>query len=244
MKWITKPQGYTPLMETPTGRIKLLDLSYGAVLEDGGGQPMNGMTPVLYGNIRGWIKSEWLNEYVQNFDVDCVDVSDIQTPDSPVAQYITWKGVKQYNMCGEMAVCYLLQIKLSEFLKTWEIKQLSFYQRVFGQGKARGTGAGELVEMFQPYNIYADLITSKFYSPDLLNLYAYIAIVGVKINTSTGRLNGSGVGHWVVVTGNTPERTGYGMVEVYNPFPNKIETYSYAEFLASARTPYRILTGE
>jgi hypothetical protein len=104
---------------------------------------------------------------------------------------------------------------------------------------ARGTGEDELVKMFGLFNTKAETLQPKYkrYTPELLTKLTG-AIVGVKISSATGRLKGGGVGHWVVVTNVVNERVGYGLVYVYNPFPNRIEVYSYAEFLASAQVPF------
>jgi hypothetical protein len=67
------------------------------------------------------------------------------------------------------------------------------------------------------------------------------AVVSVYIDKYSGRLKPSGILHWVVVTAVTPERTGYGRVEIYNPFPNRIEAYSWSEFVASAGVPYGVV---
>jgi len=52
-----------------------------------------------------------------------------------------------------------------------------------------------------------------------------------------GRLRGQGIGHWVIVDSVEPERFG-GQVYIYNPAPNRIEEYSYDQFIASAVKPF------
>jgi hypothetical protein len=241
-KWIVKRNGYTPLMETATGTRKLQNLYYGIVVEGDKGADVNGFSPVEYGGQYGWIKSEWIEDYIEGMDSNCVDIADIQTADpNDAQQYIDWKGIKQVNFCGQLCVCYSLGLKLSDFLNTWYTKQPSLYQRIFGAGRARGTGPGELVEMYQFMDINAKLYNDKQYSPARLQSLASHVIVSTRIDTATGRLNGGGVGHWVLVTDVIPERTGYGFVDVYNPFPNRLERYSWAEFIASARMPYGVI---
>ncbi len=190
----------------------------------------------------GWVEARKVETYNENFERDCVYVKDIQTHDLRDAeQYIIWKkesSLTQVNMCGELSICYLLKIKLSEMLEKWEQDEPSFWRKVFGSGKARGTYAEELVKIFDLFGKQAETLAKyKSYTPDLLNNLIG-AIVGVKISPRTGRLAGSGAGHWVVVTEVLNERAGYGLVYIYNPFPNRIEVYSYAEFLASAQKPY------
>jgi hypothetical protein len=65
-------------------------------------------------------------------------------------------------------------------------------------------------------------------------------IASVNMDGGTGWLRGSGVLHWVVVTKVIPERNGLGFVEVYNPAMNRIEYYSWQEFINSARMPYGV----
>jgi len=249
-KWTNSPS-YTPLMQYPKKGLKILDLNPATVIESTGETSIStdGLIweCVLYNTLNktyvGWIESRLLDPYAENYARDCVDILDIQTPDPTDAeQYVLWDKYRQVNLCGELAVCYLLNIELSTLLKHWQVTQPSFFKRIFGQGMARGTGDGELVEMFALFGGVAQRLTElvKVYTPYGLSrlLQEKGVIVGVKIDSKSGRLRGQGVGHWVVVTKVFPERVGYGMVEIYNPFPNRIETYSWQEFLASARSPF------
>ena len=63
--------------------------------------------------------------------------------------------------------------------------------------------------------------------------------MGVKINKYTGGLQPTGVPHWVVVVDVHSERIGYGLVEVYSPFPNRVGSIRWQEFIASAEDPFR-----
>lgn len=245
-KW-TAFSGYTTLMSAPgASGTKMCDINPNTLIESTEEtQEVNGVVfeRVTYNsskNFEGWVERGKIESYHENFPRDCVDVKAIQTPDIRDAeQYVLWKATKQVNMCGEMSVCYLLKIPLVQLLEKWEATAPNFWKSVFGQGMARGTGEDELVKMFGLFDTKAFALQGKYkrYTPELLtNLIG--AVVGVKISPATGRLNGSGVGHWVVVTEVFSERIGYGLVYVYNPFPNRIEVYSYAEFLASARVPF------
>jgi len=68
----------------------------------------------------------------------------------------------------------------------------------------------------------------------LINKYL---IAGVKIDKFSGKLRGQGVGHWVVLDKITPNEINGGWVELYNPFPNKRQEYSYVEFIKSCSGP-------
>ena len=67
----------------------------------------------------------------------------------------------------------------------------------------------------------------------------HYVLAGVNISGRTGRLQPSGVAHWVVVTKITPQGNlvggNGGWVEIYNSFPNCWEEYSYREFKEAFR---------
>jgi len=210
--------------------VEILDMSIGEI-----------WTKISYGDSNGWMESKFLEPYVQNYPADCVEIYDIQTPDKYDAQqYVNWKGVKQVNMCGEMCVAYLLRSPLSTILRDWEGMKPSFFRRIFGQGRAAGTGYGDLIDLLALFSVTGIPFLEKTYTPDALMQLVEnkFVIAGCKIDSTTGRLRGQGVGHWVGITDVFQERTGYGHVDIYNPYPNRIERYSWAEFVASAHAPY------
>jgi hypothetical protein len=139
--WISKPQGYTPLLQLAGGRVKLLDLSPRQVVENMGAD-MSGFTPVKYGKYIGWVDKRYLEDYQEALPKDCVYVADIATPDEfDAQQYVNWNGIKQVNMCGQMCICHLLdsRMTLTNLLTTWKSKSPSLFTRIFGAGRARGT---------------------------------------------------------------------------------------------------------
>jgi hypothetical protein len=239
-KW-TSFSGYTSL--TDARGVKIRDLNPNTVIEATGEfmQRLGSLFEhVVIDGVEGWVESRKVELYTENYPRNCVDLSGIQTPDThDFEQYVYWHKKKQVNLCGPISACYILGISLSEMLERWEIKKPTFWRSVFGDGIARGTGEGELVSMLELFDVKAQTLQPRYkvYTPDLLS-YLIGSIVGVKMSTATGRLNGGGVGHWVVVTDVLNERSGYGLVYIYNPAPNCIEVYSYAEFLASARVPF------
>lgn len=241
-KW-TSHSGYTRLVDDHG--VKLCELNPNTVMDATGEvKILNGIVlerVVYFTDVRndGWVESAKVEEYRENYKRDCVNISAIQTPSKQDAeQYVFWKSYKQTNMCGELSVCYLLNISLAHLLERWEVAHPTFWQSVFGIGKARGTGESELVKMFELFDVNAKTLQTNYrrYTPYILEGLLG-AILGVKISGSTGRLASSGIGHWVVLTDVLSERVGYGLVEIYNPFPNRVEVYSYAEFLASAKAP-------
>ena len=68
-------------------------------------------------------------------------------------------------------------------------------------------------------------------------LEKYYLIAGVKIDLNSGKLRGQGIGHWVVLDKIVPNGINGGWVELYNPFPNKRQEYSYDEFIKSCGGP-------
>jgi len=244
-KWTVR---FTPMKSSlAAGSAKLLDIPANSIVETTG-ETVVEWERCVYRTSRkewiGWIHEAFIEQYIEGLPKDCVDVGDMQTEDTTdPAQYVLWGGYKQVNMCGEMCVAYLLGVPLRSVLEKWKADSLPFYKRVFGSGKARGTGDAELVDIFKTMGWPAKQLSPEleYYFPQALQL-AIISnggiIAGVKIDSATGRLRGQGVGHWVVPVSVHPERSGYGTIEIYNPFPNRIEVYSWAEFVASARRPF------
>ena len=207
----------------------------------------------------GFVYVGFLEGYIENTDAlpkDCV-VIDTATPDpNDAAQYALVHGVKQVNLCGELCAAFLLNLPLMDVLAEWERETPDIYRRVFNwfSGKqARGTGPAEIQSMLAAFSTSSTLLSTLLFDPVLgrtrytvsgLKRLACRAVVSVKIDKYSGRLKPSGILHWVVVTDVIPERTGYGGVEVYNPFPNRIEAYSWSEFIASAGVPYGVALDE
>jgi hypothetical protein len=195
----------------------------------------------------GWVYIGWLEDYEEHYPANCVEIPN-QTPDlRDAAQYFLLNGIKQTNICGEACAAYILGKSLQEILDNWKREEPSIWKSVFGEGKLRGTGYGELISIFEIYSVQAKSLTDMLTDPVIARprytvsgLRDLVAsgnvIAGVNIDNA-GRLKPSGMRHWVVVTAVHPERTGYGTVEIYNPFPNRIEIYSWNEFHTSAKVP-------
>jgi hypothetical protein len=65
-------------------------------------------------------------------------------------------------------------------------------------------------------------------------------ITSCHINTHSGLLAPKGALHWIVLIDIRSERNGQGMATYYNPAMNCVESSSWAEFIASAQTPYGV----
>ena len=204
----------------------------------------------------GFIYTQYLEPYVELLPRDCVKISTPTPNPNDAEQYAIVHGVKQTNLCGELCAAYLLKVSLDDLLSEWQKDEPSLYQRVFNfftDKHARGTGAGEVKTMLESFSRSAQFLMDSLRDPILkvprytvtaLKQIAGRVIVGVKINKYTGRLQPTGVPHWVVVVDVHPERIGYGLVEVYNPFPNRVEVYSWQEFIASAVNPLGVVMDE
>ena len=197
----------------------------------------------------GFVYVGYLEPYFESLPINCVKISSATPNLSDAEQYAVLHGVTQTNLCGELCAAFLLGVSLEDLLAEWERDHQPIYRRVFdwfGSKKARGTGVGEVQSMLSAFSRYSQSLADVLRDPEL-NTVRYTvskmqelagrAIVSVKINKYSGRLQPSGILHWVVVTNVIPERTGYGWVHIYNPFPNRIEVYSWDEFMKSAGIP-------
>ena len=204
----------------------------------------------------GFIYTMYLEEYVESLPKDCVKIATATPDPNDAAQYAITHGIKQTNLCGELCAAYLIGVSLEDLLAEWQKDEPTIYQAVFNwfNGKhARGTGIGEVESMLDSFSRSSQPLSTVLRDPILkkprytvsgLASLAGRSIVGVRINKYTGRLQPSGILHWVVVTGVRPERSGYGAVEIYNPFSNRIEAYSWQEFIVSAGAPFGVVMDE
>jgi hypothetical protein len=258
-KWVNR---FAPLYKpeanmntTPlTLRTKIMDL-YERTVVEATGEVRDPYEEVKYttetGTTTGWMFSADLEEYVEKYPKDCVVIPNKTANPNDFEQYFIYNGVKQVNACGELCVCYALGISLQELLDSWQVKAPTFWKSVFGGGKARGTGSGDLVQMLDIFSRSSMQLTTALFEPHIKrNRYTIkgmqrliengSVIASVNIDSTSSWLRGSGVLHWVVVTKVIAERNGLGFVELYNPAMNRIEYYSWAEFINSAHQPYGV----
>jgi hypothetical protein len=235
--------------------IKIMDLFERTVVESTG-QKKDPYEEVQYTTdasiiITGWMYQADLEDYTENYPRDCVVIYN-QTPSpNDFQQYFIFNGVKQVNACGELCVAFVLGISLQELLENWQVKLPTFWRSIFGGGRARGTGSGDLRQMVNIYAQENQELTTALYEPHIKRsrytikgiqrlIGAGSVIASVNIDGASGLLRGSGVLHWVVLTKISPERNGLGYVELYNPAMNRIECYSWQEFINSAHQPYGV----
>ncbi len=181
-----------------------------------------------------------INEYYPN---NVLNIPNATPETKDAAQYMIYKGRKQYNLCGEFCVAYIMQDEaftnnIDEFLNYWEAVDLKWYQTLFKNGLARTTGIYDLEKMIKPYYLLepfyfkqlAGIKTDVYSLGSMLDYHQ--AIVGVKID-SHGYLVGSGTPHWVVLDKINVIDQYHAIIDIYNPYTNAMEPYTYRELMIS-----------
>lgn len=167
-----------------------------------------------------------------------------------------FKFKTQTNMCGELCVSYVAKRDIDTVLTDWKAKPGSSFRSILGMGRNLTTGPRHIKEMLDLYfpdsvEPYVEVTQSNPPSirvtplsapgaphrasdafQEKLRTHDFITLV--RINTFSGELirtfNASERNHWVAVT--RTMRNGL-RVELYNPFPNRRQAYSFGEFNAS-----------
>jgi len=250
-KWCIKA---TPLYEKPGGRRQNVFLSVNRIYDLTGnqqvfsGKPWTEIKFVDRNQIprQGWIQDVYLEDYAddpnsQGFEVFIAH----PTPDSTdAAQYMKWENDARYvNMCGELCVAFIAGDDIETFLTKWKQMPSTFYSRIIP--KDIPTGPDEVNNMLKVYgypdkNItfqagLTDADTGLRKSPGRFQkmLATHYLIAAVRIDSIAGNIGEGKVGHWVVLDKVNSDGINRGWVEVYNPFPNKRQVYSFDEFLRS-----------
>jgi len=176
--------------------------------------------------------------------VDVVDLSGLQTPDEYDAkQYIILDGRKKVNQCGEISCSYIMKKPLKEVLDGWERKEPSVVARIFKGGSDRGTSSQTLIGLLSSFD-YSSVSMSEYFKDELLGrpiitpkriwdaLKSNKIIMGVKIGRD-GIIGHSGnINHWVVLDA-IDVYGSQAIVDVYNPYNNKFEIYSWDEIISN-----------
>lgn len=174
-----------------------------------------------------------IDTYYRN---NILEIPNATPVDTDAAQYMYRKGTKQFNLCGEFCVAHVLGLKnIDTFLDGWEAKDLKWYQQVFKNGLSRTTGVYDLEKMLSawgiltPCNRFSSIPPLEYLSAQLVDQQA---ILGVQIDY-TGYLVGKGIPHWIVLDRLTVMDKNHAIADVYNPFTNAIEPYSWKELMTS-----------
>lgn len=205
----------------------------------------------------GWARNAVLEDFTDRFPNAEVLIPHPTPELDDAEQYMFLPGEdgKKRNMCGQLCAAFIIKIDIESFVADWKVKAKPFYELSIKGRVDRGTGIDSLESMYKvsPYNAepgdvirfeagMKDPITGNvIVSPGRMKkmLEKYYLVAGVRIKPSdkfTGRLGGQGIGHWIVVDKIFPngKHSGSGgWVEIYNPFPNKRQEYTYDEFIQS-----------
>jgi hypothetical protein len=240
-----------PFLKDPGG-ARILDISLGALVDVTGEQVATHdsgreltWSRVNYRGQSGWIYDGYLEDYVQKFPNGEVKIAH-PTPDPfDAAQYMLIDGRVKHNVCGELCVAFVTGDDIETFLKKWRDASPHFYDWALGEDSDKTLGVDALSSMV---GIYAQFDASLRFDDGLRDSYMgfkvspgrlkkmlekYYLIIAVHIDMISGRLRGEGLNHWVVLDKVSPNGINGGWVELYNPFPNRREEYSYDEFMRS-----------
>jgi hypothetical protein len=157
------------------------------------------------------------------------------------------------NMCGELCVAFIGGDDIETFLRKWEKHDKLFYPWAVKGNNNQALFWFNLDKMLEVYGYASPNLKFKAGLTDpgidfaptpgrfKKQLETRYLIANVRIDGS-GKLvskeEGLGVGHWVVLEKITPYGVNRGRVEIYNPYHNRREEYSYADFIRSCAPTY------
>lgn len=164
------------------------------------------------------------------------------TPETrDAAQYMLYKGKKQFNLCGHMSVAYCTSDNshtknIDDYLAYWEANAQPLWRSLFKGGLGRTTGVWDLTQMLSAYGI-TKVVPVNFVK---MNVDAYAnqlkthrAILGVNIDYN-GYLVGKGIPHWIVIEHIDVVDSNYAIVTIFNPFTNSMRPFSFKELQISS----------
>ena len=193
----------------------------------------------------GWVQDIYLEDLVEDpvskgFEVLIPN----PTPDSTdAAQYFKWEKPRHVRMCGELCAAFIGGDDIETFLTKWKEMDRSHYR--FYVPSDSNTGADGVDNMLKAYGYsgsstrfkdgLTDPHTGLRMSPGKFQkkLKTHYLIAAIRIKSLAGNIGEGKVGHWVVLDKVFPEGINRGWVEIYNPFPNKRQQYSFSEFIKS-----------
>lgn len=209
--------------------------------------------------LKGWVMDGFLEDVVENPNLagNVVPVPEkYSTPDpTDPAQYIMWdsNSVIKTNMCGEFCVAFIGGEDIETFLKRWEQDDQVYYPWAIKGNKNKALLNFHIDRMLEVYGYPNHNTPFKLGLTDPgINfvptpgrfkkmLETCYLVTNVRIDSS-GKLvskeEGQGVGHWVVLDKITPYGVNRGRVEIYNPYYNRMEEYSFADFIRSCAPTY------
>ena len=208
-------------------------------------------------DVLGWVKEGFLEDVAENQkfkDAEVFIPHPTKDPNDP-AQYMMWDSetVVKTNMCSELCVAFIGGDDIETFLRKWEQHDKLFYPWAVKGNSNKPLLWFHIDVMLEVYGYTKPNLKFKAGLTDpgigfmptparfANQLETRVLIANVRIDSS-GKLvskeDGQGVGHWVVLDKVTPYGVGRGRVEIYNPYPNRREEYSYADFIRSCAPSY------
>lgn len=125
---------------------------------------------------------------------------------------------------------------IDEFLAYWETKSTKWWKAILSNNLARTTSIYDLERMLEAYNyrVPCNRFTDVKVTPLAIqtSLQFSQAIIGVQIDYR-GYLVGKGIPHWVVLETLHYYNPIHSVVDIYNPFTNHIEPYTWQELMIS-----------
>ncbi len=208
-------------------------------------------------DIHGWVKDNYLEDVMENpnFKDAEVHIPHPSTDPNDPPQFLMWDSetVVKTNMCGELCVAFIGGDDIETFLKKWEAHDNLYYPWAVKGDSNKPLLWYHLDKMLEVYGYpspnlkYKDGLTDPgigfMPTPARIKklLETRFLIARVRIDSS-GKLvrqdDTPWVGHWVVLDKVTPYGVNRGRVEIYNPYPNRREEYSYADFIKSCSPGY------
>lgn len=213
----------------------------------------NGYTKVIFPSSRdyvGWVEDQYIQILRYSTPTNIVTLDHPTASQQDLNQYLFMDGNVQYNLCGELCVCYSAGVpKLSQLLEGWKAKPTSAYNRIFKNGTSATTGVPDLKDMLSvlPPTEQQSLVSmyglngKVFINPTRLEdtlCFGWKVIVGVHIDYR-GRLKKTGTVHWVTIS-NAVANGFDGWITYYNPASNNIEEIGWSAFSESMGSPFGI----
>jgi len=208
-------------------------------------------------DVLGWVKDAFLEDVFENpnFTGGVVHIPNPSSDPTDPAQFLKWDSetVIKTNMCGELCVSFIGGDDIETFLRKWEK-----HDKVFYPWAVKGNSNKPLIwfhidKMLEVYGYTSPNLKFKdgLTDPGIgftptpgrfrRQLETRYLIANVRIDSS-GKLvskeDNQGVGHWVVLDKITPYGVNRGRVEIYNPYHNRREEYSYTDFIRSCAPTY------
>lgn len=259
IKWVVTQARLRDVPGGQPGSIILCEMPFGSLVEVVGESTStySGMltpwTEVIYQTslrtYRGWTYSGFLEDYDPAEHLPVVAIENPTPNPQDAAQNAILFGQTQYNLCGQLCVAYLAGVSLETMLNVWGVKAPTVFNRIFYGGRGRTTGIPDLQSMLTAFDFstpaqpFQDALRDPVLERTLVTpgrvarlLQERRAIIGVSIEGALGRLKPSGIPHWVVLEQVHPRGINDAVVEIYNPYTNQMEIYSWAELIASMGT--------